>query len=662
MDYFDFLGKNKKRNSDDVDIGLSIEKSNDVVDKNFVKATKGKYETYNPIRFKFVILGILAVLGYLLYGAANVTMNDYQKFLEKEGEKRTIRTQKLPAIRGSIYDRNGRLLSGSSVTYDVVLDVKAFLNDQDNLKEKGLEKYELNLDKIGALAKVIGESKKSLLKKIDENKTSRYLVLKKRIQDYDHKYLSSLKIPNLFFETSQKRYYISAEETGAIIGLVNDEGGAEGAEKSFNNILEGRAGFVQYVQDGRKNIVEVLERQEAKNGQDIYLSIDSNIQNRMYMEAKKAYIENNASAVSATLLDVKTGEIIAMVNVPSFNASNVKDLANRQSIRNRNITDVFEPGSTVKPFVVLAGLSEKVINKNTIFNTSPLVINGHTIKDVSYQRNLDIKGILQKSSNTGVSQIALSMHPYVLPKLYKSIGFGDYVGTGLVGEQAGKIPQIEKRWSQLDRATISYGYGIQITPLQLVQAYGVLGNKGIKKPVSLLKIDPPYVGNRVFGEKESETVLEFLNGVTEPLGGGGVKARVEGYEVGVKTGTAKKVEKGKYVDKYLAYTVGLAPIENPRFALVVMVDEPKGGAYYGGAVAAPVWSKMMEIALHQWNVLPDDYRDKIVEYKRGQIIPSHEIKEQLKQERIDKEKQVRKDNLERYKMLSSYSGGRRVSL
>ena len=272
------------------------------------------------------------------------------------------------------------------------------------------------------------------------------MVLKKRIQDYDRKYISSLKIPNLFFETSQKRYYLSAEETGALIGLVNDEGGAEGAEKSFNNILEGRAGFVQYVQDGRGSVVEVLKRQEAKNGQDIYLSIDSNIQNRMYVEAKKAYIENNASAVSATLLDVKTGEIIAMVNVPSFNANNAKDLANRQSIRNRNITDVFEPGSTVKPFVVLAGLSEKVINKNTIFNTAPLVINEHTIKDVSYQRNLDIKGILQKSSNTGVSQIALSMHPYVLPNLYKNIGFGDYVGTGLIGEQAGKIPKIEKQF------------------------------------------------------------------------------------------------------------------------------------------------------------------------------------------------------------------------
>lgn len=662
MDYFDFLNKNKKNNKGDVNINVTQDKLNDIVDKNLIKSLKGKYETYNPVRFKVVFFCILAVLGYLLYGAANVTVNDYQKFLEKEGEKRTIRTQTLPAIRGAIYDRNGKLLSGSSVTYDVVLDVKAFLNEQDNLREKSVEKYELNLDKIGALAKVIGETKKSLLKKIEDNNLSRYLVLKKRIQDYDHKYLSSLKIPNLFFETSQKRYYISAEETGAIIGLVNDEGGAEGAEKSFNNILEGRSGFVQYVQDGRKNIVEVLERKEANNGQDIYLSIDSNIQNKIYIEAKKAYIENNASAVSATLLDVKTGEIIAMVNVPSFNANNVKDLANRQSIRNRNITDVFEPGSTVKPFVVLAGLSEKVINPNTIFNTSPLVINSHTIKDVSYQKNLDIKGILQKSSNTGVSQIALSMHPYVLPKLYKNIGFGDYVGTGLIGEQAGKIPQIEKRWSQLDRATISYGYGIQITPLQLAQAYAILGNKGIKKPVSLLKIDPPYVGSRVFGEKESEIVLKFLNGVTEPLGGGGVKARIDGYEVGVKTGTAKKVEKGKYVDKYLAYTVGLAPIENPRFALVVMVDEPKGGAYYGGAVAAPVWSKMMEIALQQWNVLPDDYRDEIAKYKSGQIIPSREIKERLKRERIDKENNVRKENLERYKMLSSYSGGRRISL
>ena len=239
MDYFDFLNKNKKDNSGDDNINLTQEKLNDIVDKNLTKSLKGKYETYNPIRFKMIIFSILVALGYLLYGAANVTVNDYQKFLEKEGEKRTIRTQKLPAIRGSIYDRNGRLLSGSSVTYDVVLDVKAFLGEQDNLKEKSVEKYELNLDKLGALAKVIGESKKSLLKKINENKSSRYLVLKKRIQDYDHKYLSSLKIPNLFFETSQKRYYISAEETGAIIGLVNDEGGAEGLKKALIIFLKG---------------------------------------------------------------------------------------------------------------------------------------------------------------------------------------------------------------------------------------------------------------------------------------------------------------------------------------------------------------------------------------------------------------------------------------
>ena len=428
-------------------------------------------------------------------------------------------------------------------------------------------------------------------------------------------YIKELKMPAVSILESPRRFYPIAEEASQLIGFSNVyelrdekkkkeiiEKGAEGLERSFDSLLVGKKGRQIILKDKKGNIIQNISHQKQYNPQDVVLSIDQDLQSMIYREIKNAVAENNAESATAVLVDVQTGEILAMANAPSFNPNNRSDLK-PELIRNRAITDTFEPGSTVKPFTVLTALQNGVTYRDEVINTHPFVVNGHTIRDVAPRDSLSITGILQKSSNIGVSRLALRMPSTALVDTYSKIGFGKDTGLGL-GEQRGTNGD-RKRWSDIERATLAYGYGLNVTPLQLARAYATLGSFGIYRPLSITKVDPPVIGERVLPEKITRDVVHMMESVAQK-GEGGQKAMVEGYRVAVKTGTARKLEKGQYVEKYLAYTAGLAPASNPRFALVVLMNEPKAGNYYGGAVSAPLFSKIMGYTLKAYNIKPDN--------------------------------------------------------
>ena len=320
----------------------------------------------------------------------------------------------------------------------------------------------------------------------------------------------------------------------------------------------------------------------------------------VYREIKKAVEDNKAESGTAVLVDVRTGEVLAMANAPSYNPNNRVDVK-KELMRNRAVTDTFEPGSTVKPFVVLTALQRGAVRRNEIINTGPLELNGHSVKDVAPRAQQTLDEILENSSNRGVSRLALRMPASALMETYLNAGLGKPTDLGLGGEQAGLLNANRKRWSDIERANVAYGYGINATPLQIARAYVTLGSFGIYRPLSITKVDPPVIGQRVFSEKITRDVVHMMEKVAIK----NKRALVDGYRVAIKTGTAKKLENKHYVDKYMAYTAGITPASDPRFALVILIDEPKAGQYYGGAVSAPVFSNIMAYALRANNVTPD---------------------------------------------------------
>ncbi len=323
----------------------------------------------------------------------------------------------------------------------------------------------------------------------------------------------------------------------------------------------------------------------------------------VYRELNNAVAFNKAESGSAVLVDVATGEVLAMASSPSYNPNNFAGTA-KDAMRNRSITDVFEPGSTVKPMVVMTALQRGIVNENTVLNTIPYRINGHEIKDVARYSELTLTGVLQKSSNVGVSKLALAMPSSALVDTYSRFGLGKATNLGLVGERSGLYPQ-KQRWSDIERATFSFGYGLMVTPLQLARVYATIGSYGIYRPLSITKVDPPVPGGTCF-PGIYRSYRRAYDGKRRVTGGGGVKAAIKGYRIAIKTGTAKKVgPDGRYINKYIAYTAGVAPASNPRFALVVVINDPQAGKYYGGAVSAPVFGAIMGGVLRTMNIEPD---------------------------------------------------------
>lgn len=549
--------------------------------------------TLQSWRFIVVYVFFSAIFLWLVTRIAFLQVVSPEYYIS-EADKRSKRVQTIAPTRGMITDREGRPLAVSIPVKAIWLDPK-FILEQGGVKQN--EKWQ-------ALSEVVGIPLVDIAAKVSGNPKSRFVYIARQVSIEKADYIRKLNLPGIGFNDEAKRYYPTGNLVSQIVGITNLDGeGIEGIELSFEKWLQGVPGERTIRKDKYGRVIENIETVDSQSGQNLVLSIDERLQNILFREISKAVEVNRAEAGTAVLLDVQTGEVLAMASAPTYNP-NSKETSKAEFKRNRAITDVFEPGSTVKPLVVMAGLENGVIQPTTVLNTMPFMINGKQIKDVSRQAELSITGILQKSSNTGVSRIALQMDPNVLVNTYKSFGFGQSTQLGLVGEQAGLYPNKKQRWSDIERATFSFGYGLMITPLQLAKAYATIGSYGIARPVSITRVDPPVSGEQVFPTETVKTVLHMMETVTHP-GGGGVKAAVKDYRVAVKTGTAKKVENGVYVDKYIAYTAGIAPVSNPKFSLVVVLNEPSAGEYFGGAVSAPVFSSIMGGVLRTMGIAPD---------------------------------------------------------
>lgn len=560
--------------------GVKLNKPKITFETSFLK---GRYRW----ALGFVFLSLFA----LIARAAYVQIVNVEE-LTNEADKRSLRVQEIKSARGSILDRNGQMLSISVPMFQLKVDPKVILENDGIAKNK--EKWK-------ALAEVLGMSYKDLVSKIESKPKLREIVLARQISEQIKNYAQDLKLPTMIISSDYRRFYPRAEETAHLLGFTDvDNNGIEGIEKSFNSLLVGKSGSRTYRKDKYGNIVEDIADIKKYDAHNVTLSIDKDLQAMVYLEIKKAVAENNASSGTAVLVDVRTGEILAMVNAPSYNP-NKRTGVSEDLMRNKAVTDTFEPGSTVKPFVVLTALQNKVVRRDEVINTGPLVLTGKEIRDVAPRDRQTLDEILINSSNRGMSRLALRMPPSALMDTYQAAGLGKPTDLGLGGEQIGYLNANRKRWPDIERATVSYGYGISATPVQIARAYMTLGSFGIYRPLSITKVDPPVIGNRVFSEKITRDVVNIMEKVAIK----NKHAMVEGYRVAIKTGTAKKIEKGRYVDKYMAYTAGIAPVTDPRFALVILIDEPKAGQYYGGAVSAPVFSAIMRAALRAYNITPD---------------------------------------------------------
>lgn len=563
--------------------------------KNRPAQRKRQEDKTSFVSWRFVLLCccIFAALVGLLARVAYLQIVNPEK-LVREGDARSLRTQQISTSRGMIKDRDNRPLA-------VSVPVNAIWADPKEVNEHG----GVTLDnRWKALADAIGMPLDKLVARINTNPKGRFVYLARQVHADIADYIHKLKLPGIFSKQESRRYYPAGQVTAHIIGVTNIDGaGIEGVEKSFDRWLTGQPGERTVRKDRFGRVIEDVSSVDSQAAHNLTLSIDERLQALVYRELNNAVTLNKAESGTAVLVDVNTGEILAMANSPSYNPNNMTGTTS-DTMRNRAITDIFEPGSTVKPMVVMAALQRGIVHENSVLNTVPYMINGHEIKDVARYPELSITGILQKSSNVGVSKLALAMPPNILSDVYSRFGLGKSTNLGLVGESSGIYPR-RQRWSEIERATFAFGYGLMVTPLQLARVYATIGSMGIYRPLSITKVDPPVPGDRVFPEQIVRKVVHMMESVALP-GGGGVKAAIKGYRIAIKTGTAKKVgADGRYINKYIAYTAGVAPASNPRFALVVVINDPQAGQYYGGAVSAPIFGAIMGGVLRTMNVEPD---------------------------------------------------------
>ena len=544
-------------------------------------------------RFALLCGCILLALGGLLSRVAWLQVINPDK-LVKEGDLRSLRVQAVPTARGMISDRGGRPLA-------VSVPVNAIWADPKELHDAG----GVTLDsRWKALSDALSIPIDQLAARVNANPKGRFIYLARQVNPAIGEYVKKLKLPGIHLREESRRYYPAGQVTSHLIGFTNIDGeGIEGIEKSFDKWLTGEPGERTVRKDRYGRVIEDISSVDSRAAHNLTLSIDERLQALVYRELNNAVAFNKAESGTAVLVDVNTGEVLAMANSPAYNPNNLSDTA-KDLMRNRAITDIFEPGSTVKPMVVMTALQRGVVKENSVLNTVPYRVNGHEIKDVARYNELTLTGVLQKSSNVGVSRLALAMPSSALVDTYARFGLGKPTNLGLVGESSGLYPK-KQRWSDIERATFSFGYGLMVTPLQLARVYATIGSFGIARPLSITKVDPPVGGERVFPEALVKTVVHMMESVALP-GGGGVKAAIKGYRVAIKTGTAKKVgPDGRYVNKYIAYTAGVAPASRPRFALVVVINDPQAGKYYGGAVSAPVFGAIMGGVLRTMNIEPD---------------------------------------------------------
>ena len=554
---------------------------------------KNPHPHFTPVRFGLVCLGICCCLGLLLarVGWLQIISPDN---LVKQEDMRSLREEPIDVPRGMIVDRNGRPLA-------VSVPVSAIWADPQTLIQKGGVGYDSRWQ---ALASALNTTLPELRARITQRPHSRFLYLARQVDPQQADWIDKLHLPGINLRDESRRFYPAGHVAANLLGFTNiDDQGIEGVEKSFNKQLQGKPGLRLVRKDRYGHVIENLTEQTPVPAHNLQLSIDERLQTVTEDALDNAVRWNKAESGASILIKIDTGEILSMASYPDFNPNN-REKATLDDFRNRAISDTFEPGSTVKPLVIMTALQQGIVQPDSVVDTHPYVVDGHKIRDVGYYPELTLTGILQKSSDTGVSHLSLAMPIQRLLDTYRAFGFGEPTGLGLTGESQGLMPQ-RRFWGQLDRATFAFGYGLMVTPLQLAHVYATIGGYGMERPLSITRIDPPVIGHQVMPANIVHEVEHMMESVALP-GGGGIKAAVHNYRVAVKTGTAKKIgDDGKYVDKYIAYTAGVAPASHPKYALVVVINNPSNGSYYGGAVSAPVFSQIMGDVLRLENVMPD---------------------------------------------------------
>ena len=537
-----------------------------------------------------------------LFGRGVYLQGIQDDFLQEKGNARYSRVIEVNAHRGNISDRNGEPLAVSTPVESV------WASPQD---------VEADTRQVKKLAQILGMKIGDVKSRLSD--TSRDFVYLKRLLPPDQvEQVVSLHLPGVSLQREYRRYYPAGEESAQTLGFTGqDDIGQEGMELALQEQLAGKPGSQRVIKDNHGYIVEDAgSLHPPKPGSDIVLSLDGNLQHIAYRELESAVRLHRAKSGAVVILDARSGEVLALANYPSYNPNNRSDTSSK-AMRNRAITDEFEPGSTLKPFTIAKALETGKVTPGTVFDTDHGVyeLGNRKIHDAEPESMLTVAQIIQKSSNIGAAKIALSMKPETMWQGLSDSGFGAPTGSNFPGEAPGRLRD-PKTWRPIEQATMAYGHGVSVNLLQLARGYTIFADDGELKPVSLLKLDIPPAGTRVFSEHTAHEVRDMLEMVVLP-GGTAPLAQIAGYRVAGKTGTAHKLENGRYVNHYIASFVGFAPVSNPRLVVAVMINDPGGANYYGGEVAAPVFSRVMGASLHALNVPNDAPLDNVIAPPEG---------------------------------------------
>lgn len=540
-----------------------------------------------------LVCALSVLLGVTLIARAVQLQVFNKQFLINQADARHLRTAKISANRGLITDRNGAPLAASMPVDSLWVSPQEIAQVPDQIPE---------------LAHATGLDASALARDITSNVENDFMYLRRQMNPADARAIADRGITGVHLLREYRRYYPAGEVSGHVVGFTNvDEVGQEGIEKAFDDWLRGRPGKKMVLRDRLGRVIEDVERLESPSpGRTVAASLDLRIQYLAYRELKAAVYANRALSASAVVLDAETGEVLAMVNQPSYNPNDRSQFVPAR-IRNRAITDMFEPGSSLKPLVIAAALESGRWQPDSRVDTSPglIQVGNKVIEDKHNLGLIDLTTLLARSSNVGATKVAMSLPSEQLWSVLSRFGLGRVTSSGFEGESAGLLSHY-KNWRPIAKATLAYGYGLSVTPLQLAQTYAVLAADGVMRPVSLLRVESAPIGRRVIEADNARAVVAMLEHVVAP-DGTGIRASVPGYRVAGKTGTARKFAVGGYsTERYTAVFAGVAPASRPRLSVVVIVDEPRGGAYYGGDVAAPVFSKIVEGAMRILAIPPDN--------------------------------------------------------
>ena len=545
------------------------------------------------------LLLLLVFFGFLVLAARALYLQGLRNdFLQQKGETRYARVVEISAHRGMVTDRNGEPLALSTP----VESVWAAPADAD-----------LSVEQRAKLTRLLGIDATELIRKLAESDRD-FVYLKRQLPPEQAAKVVQLNLPGIFLQREYRRYYPAADVTAHVVGVTGvDDNGQEGIELAYQDWLSGKAGSRRVIKDRLGHVVEDIESIRApQQGRELALSIDQRIQYLAFRELKSAIALNEAKAGSLVVIDVTTGEVLALANWPTYNPNN-RDTFKTGRSRNRAVVDLFEPGSTLKPFTVAAALESGLVSPGSMIDTEGghYTIGNSTIHDAHPEGILTVTQVIQKSSNVGSAKMALAMAPQKLWTILSDVGFGTQTKVGFPGEATGRL-RAYQTWKPIEQATMSYGHGISVSLLQLARAYSVFATNGELKPLTLVKRDQPVEGKAVISPRTAMAVRKMLEMVTQP-GGTATRAQVAGFRVAGKTGTAHKLMGASYAsDRYIASFVGFAPASNPRLVIAVMLDEPGGKSYYGGEVAAPVFSNVMAGALRLLGIEPDAALDNVI--------------------------------------------------